>query len=221
MAGKSLFILSVFVLSTNLGLSTAIANKAYQCKNAQHKITLQDTRCPAGSEETVIEMPVFTQATSADGTPISYDGLRPLELTLLERLHEIEKQRDKYNLRQRNDLALAYSKNQHEIALEKLKHKHAVEMFDKSYHHFYVYGAANRDNVAFPFSYNSGGGIGCIGLGGDGGLGGMGGIGLNGFINGDFNDPEAFGRGGRGGIGGNGGAGCIQNYPFGIGQPGP
>lgn len=225
MAARNLLVLMTVLTLTSPAYAL---DKAYQCKNDKGKITLQDKPCPNGSDQKEIELTVFNNENS-------YDGLREHELTALERLHELDLIFEQYNLERRNILTFESARSRHAQEMEELRHKHAIEMFDKSYQHFFVYGASNGPyGGAFPFAYSPGG-FGCNGgMGGFGATGGnatTGGTGGAGALSGSsFGNTGAFGGsafggfgavggstfgggmgnlGGPGAVGGAGGTGCI------------
>lgn len=209
MAGRFQLIL----ISAIFGVHTAYAaDKIYQCTNEAGKITLQDKACSKSAEQKVITLATFNTETAPQ------DGLREFELTLLERFHESDLQREQYNLERRNMLAFQAAQNRHRLELEKVRHQHALEMFDKHYQHFYAYGGTNSEYGVFPFAYSAGGGFGCVG-GAGGGIGGIGGAGTSGGVGGAGSvggSTVGGGVGGPGSVAGSGGAGCITpgGFPF-------
>ncbi|MCS5709212.1 hypothetical protein CC99x_009875 [Candidatus Berkiella cookevillensis] len=202
---------NILLLSVALSSSQLYAaEKVYQCKNTAGKITLQDKTCAKEDEQKVMPLPSY-ERSSDEGIPIMYDALREHELTMLERFHELDMQREEYNYKRRNIAAYQDRQHKNDVDLANLRHQHAIEMFDKSYNHLYVYGASNGEGnfpiVYSPYGYGCTGGAGGIGssvsgttgvasaIGGDGGLGGT---------------------GGAAGIGGAGGTGCAAPIPFGM-----
>lgn len=215
MAGKiPLWILSVLVYAAPL----CAIEKAYHCKSENGHISLQDSSCSKDQEQTILEVTKFSVASDS-----AQDGLRPLELTVLERLHDLDLLRAQYVHERKNILAYESAKSRHAQSMEKLRHKHALEMFDKHYRHFYVYGASNNAyGGGYPFSYSVSG-FGCNGAtGGAGGSGGVGSIGgaasdmamggagsvSSSTISGDGSSGSSGSVGGAGGLGGAGGTGC-------------
>lgn len=179
MAGK--YVLGICTVF--LGISCAWAQeRVYQCTDDKGHVTLQDKQCVKEMNQTIIKIDTANNSVDETGAVITYDGLRKNELALLEQFHALDLQREKYQHIGHQLLALQAAQFKNEKALEEQKHQHALEMFDKSYRHLYVYGAANRDNVSFPFSYGNGS-LNCQGGDGGiaeaGGLGGIGGIGCN------------------------------------------
>lgn len=209
MAGSFNILLLAVLLSSG---SLYAAEKVYQCKNTDGKITLQDKACAKEDEQKVLPLPTYEQ-TSNEGIPIMYDGLREHELAMLERFHELDMQREEYNYKRRNIAAYQDTQHKNDIDLENVRHQHAIEMFDKSYNHLYVYGASNRDST-FPFSYSVSG-YGC-----NGGAGGIGssvsGSTTTGFSGAIGGDGGIAGTGGAAGVGGAGGTGCSAPIPFGV-----
>src|SRR5687768_12939876 len=113
MAGSfNIFLLAV-VLSPG---SLYAAEKVYQCKNSAEKITLQDKACAKEDEQKVMSLPSFEQASN-EGVPIMYDGLREHELAMLERLHELDMQREEYNYKRRNIAAYQDMQHKNEVDL--------------------------------------------------------------------------------------------------------
>lgn len=127
---KHVFLISaVALLSYN---ATSNAQSVYRCTNHNGHVTLQDTVCPERSYQHKMPMPTF-------GVPGS-DALRPYELSSLERLHENYTLRKSYDYENRNNLAQQRVQHENIVDFENLKHKHAIEMFDKNYQHFWVNG---------------------------------------------------------------------------------
>ena len=61
-----------------------------------------------------------------------------------------------FHLDTRSQAKLEAQRFRHDVEFEKLRHKHAKEMFDKNYRHFFTYGVANG-NGSFPIGYAPGG----------------------------------------------------------------
>lgn len=142
MAGYKISLLALMCL---VSFPAFALDKAYQCVDAQKKTTLQDSPCPKDSVEKILSVSEFQKKEPSD-------GLRPLELTLLERYHELDVIQKYYDEDLRNQLAIARVDQKNAIEMEKLRHEQAKEMFDLNYHHFWVYGYGNGNGV-FPFSY--------------------------------------------------------------------
>lgn len=119
-------------------MQTAMAaSTVYRCTDQNGHITLQDSICPDTSFQHELPMPTFG--------PSGSDALRPNELASLDRLHEHTILNKTYELENRNTLALARVKHKHIQEFEKLRHQHAIEMFDRNYRHFWINGYSIGD----------------------------------------------------------------------------
>tara|TARA_R110002110_G_scaffold383245_4_gene594663 strand:+ start:24303 stop:24821 length:519 start_codon:yes stop_codon:yes gene_type:complete len=126
----------VFLISTVAMLScysaVSVAQFAYRCTDQNGHVTLQGDVCPEQSYQHKMPMPTFG--------PSSSDSLRPYELTSLDRLHEDYILRKSYEYENRNTMAFERVRHENIVDYENLKQKHAIEMFDKNYQHYWVNG---------------------------------------------------------------------------------
>lgn len=130
----------VFLISTVVFLSYSMASFAqfaYRCTDQNGHVTLQGSSCPEQSDQTKVPMPTFG--------PVGTDELRAYELTALAQLHEHYILQKTYDYENRNVLARERVRHENVVDFEKLKHKHAIEMFDKNYQHFWMNGYSIGD----------------------------------------------------------------------------
>lgn len=135
----------ITILSTVMISTTVYAVDIYECTDPQSKHkTFQDKVCSDGHEQIVRQYDVSDKAPD--------DMLRPYELVMLERFHEMDTERLKSRLELEKEYRLAQQQYENMAAFEKLRHQQAIEMFDKHYRHFWAYSYSNgaADN---PFSF--------------------------------------------------------------------
>lgn len=141
-------IFSALFFNMTLGFAGVVsAVNIYECTNdqEQHKI-FQDKPCAKGFNEKTHEYLVSDSAPS--------DTLRNYEIVMLDRFHEMDKERLRYRLELENQYRLAQQRFEHLEAYEKIRHQQAIEMFDKHYRHFWAYGYNNGGGEIFnPYEF--------------------------------------------------------------------
>jgi len=128
---KSRIIYSFAIAAFTLGfsISSVASDFVYQCNGSNGEVTLQDQPCKPNMKEQIIK--ISTSST------VSHDGLRPLELAMLERNHELDKMRKEheYFMKEQNSLVQA-------------KYQSKRRMFDHKLKSFLFYGS----RMDYPWS---------------------------------------------------------------------
>jgi hypothetical protein len=122
----------------------------YECtvKDSNDK-TFQNKPCLSGYQQVIHKYDVSSKEPS--------DGLRSYEYVMLDRFHGMDMERLKSRLELEKEYRLAQQYYENTVAFEELRHQQAIEMFDKNYRHFWMYGYSNGGGD--PLSNNFQGGF--------------------------------------------------------------